>query len=226
MERPSGDPRAQRTRDQIFGAVQTLATERSKTLERSKTSEHSKALHSGVTNAEALNVSDIVRVAKISRSTFYAHFSDIDELAVAFLQATFAEPGAPNADLRIAGEASDKTARRGYRQLVAHIVDHYSVYQSTLTLPPMRKAYDDAVAAYARSLVLTIAEPLTFVERTKIPDGVHLETVATYAAGGAIALIREWLDGSISMSDDELVEQLVALLPRWLLPPRLLPPAD
>lgn len=203
MERPSGDPRAQRTRDQIFGAVQTLAAE----------------------NAEALNVSDIVRVAGISRSTFYAHFSDIDELAAAFLRATFTESGAPGADLRIAGEASDQTARRGYRQLVAHIVDHYSVYQSTLTLPPMRKAYDDAVAAYARSLVLTVAEPLTNAELVAIPDGVRLDTVAAYAAGGAIVLIHEWLDGAISMSDDELVELLVALLPPWLLPPRLLPPS-
>ncbi|MEO8908112.1 MAG: TetR family transcriptional regulator, partial [Microbacteriaceae bacterium] len=173
------------------GAVQTLASE----------------------NTEALNVSDIVRVAKISRSTFYAHFSDIDELAVAFLHATFTAPGAPVADLRIAGEASDQTARRGYRLLVAHIVDHYSVYQSTLTLQPMRKAYDDAVAAYGRSLVRTIAETV------EIPDGVRLDAVAAYAAGGAIALIREWLDGSISLSDDEIVEQLVALLPHWLLPP-------
>ncbi len=164
-------------------------------------------------------MSDIVRVAEISRSTFYAHFSDVDELAVAFLQATFTEPSVSGADLRIAGEASDQTARRGYRQLVAHIVDHYSVYQSTLTLAPMRKAYDDAVAAQARALVLTIAEPMAK------PRDVRLDAVAAYAAGGAIALIREWLDGSLSMSDDELVEQLVAMLPPWLLPPRLLPPS-
>jgi AcrR family transcriptional regulator len=174
----------------IFSAVQTLAAE----------------------DARTLSVSDIVRVAEISRSSFYAHFSDVDELAAAFLHATFTEIGTAGGGIRIDGETSAETARRGYRRLIAHIVDHYALYQSTLTLPPMRKAYDDAVAAYARSLVLSIAQQ-TVTPRGSLPD-----LVATYAAGGAIAVIRAWLDGSVSMSDDELVEQLVMLLPPWMLP--------
>lgn len=190
VERPSEDPRAQRTRELIFRAVETLAAE----------------------DANTLSVSDIVRVAEISRSSFYAHFSDVDELAAAFLHATFTEIGTAEGGIRIEGESSAETARRGYRRLVAHIVDHYTVYQSTLTLPPMRKAYDDAVAAYACSLVLSIAE------QTVTPRGSVPEIVATYAAGGVIAVIRSWLNGTVSMSDDELVEQLVMLLPPWTLP--------
>jgi AcrR family transcriptional regulator len=195
--RSTNDPRAEKTRQSIFDAVETIMTD----------------------SSAVVSVSDVVRVADISRSTFYAHFASLDELASAFIQEQFAKIGDISTEQRPAGHSASPisamdAARVGYGRLVEHMVEHYPLYSSVLELPLTRSAYDEIVDAYASRLLESI------IVLDYVPAGVNPSLVATYAAGGAVALISSWMRGLIDVSDDDLVDQLVSLLPQWLLETR------
>ena len=182
------DPRAERTRQLIFTAIRTLIAQ----------------------PAASVSVAEIVRLAGISRSSFYAHFASLDVLAAELLQAQFADIGSVGLDLHPA-RAGESAARFGYGQLVAHMVENFPLYASVLELPLTRSAHDQIIEAYATRMLESM---LVFDE------SVNAELITTYVAGGALTLIGSWMRGHLDVSDDELVDQLVALLPGWLLDPQ------
>ena len=179
------DPRAERTRGLILTAIRTLIAQ----------------------PAASVSVAEIVRLAGISRSSFYAHFASLDVLAAELLQAQFADIGSAGLDLRPA-RVGESAARFGYGRLVAHMVENFPLYASVLELPLTRSAHDQIIDAYATRMLESV---LVFDEN------VNAELVTTYVAGGALTLIGAWMRGHLDVSDDELVDQLVALLPGWLL---------
>ncbi|MFZ4894817.1 TetR/AcrR family transcriptional regulator [Plantibacter sp. Mn2098] len=192
--RTTTDPRAERTRQTIFAAVGTLMAAR----------------------AESVSVGDIVRTAGISRSSFYAHFSSLDELTTDFLRLQFSEIGTAGVeihpgDLDDASGTGRSAARIGYRRLIAHLTDHFPLYSSVLDLPVARSTYDEIVTAYTNRMIASL------VDTVSVPAGTRPELVAAYVAGGTLALVGAWMRGSIDVSDDELVDELIALLPPWLL---------
>ncbi|MDJ0349898.1 TetR/AcrR family transcriptional regulator [Cryobacterium sp. PH29-G1] len=179
------DPRAERTRQLIFTAIRTLIAQ----------------------PAASVSVADIVRLAGISRSSFYAHFASLDVLAAELLQAQFADIGSAGLDLP-RPRTGENASRLGYARLVAHMVENFPLYASVLELPLTRSAHDQIIEAYATRMLRSV---LVF------DDAVNAELVTTYVAGGALTLIGAWMRGHLDVSDDELVDQLVALLPGWLL---------
>jgi AcrR family transcriptional regulator len=188
----TADPRAARTRHMIFGAVETLMSERTSTV----------------------SVSDIVRTAGISRSSFYAHFTGLDVLATDYLRSQLAEISQAGVELRRKDLITGKPAARiGYRRLIAHMVEHYPLYSSVLELPPTRTAHNAIVDAYAGQIVESMEALDT------VPADVDPRAVATYVAGGALTLIGAWMNGQVEASDDALVEQLASLCPTWLIEP-------
>ncbi|MBF4569447.1 TetR/AcrR family transcriptional regulator [Plantibacter sp. VKM Ac-2880] len=192
--RVTGDPRAERTRQTIFDAVATILASR----------------------PERVSVGDIVRVAGISRSSFYAHFSSLDDLTAAYLRMQFAGLAASGASVRPVGEplGSTERAREAYRRLVAQLLEDAPLYSSVLELPVARSAFDDLVGEHADHLIGAL------LERTEVPVGIPAGLVSAYVAGGTLSLVDGWRRGRIDVSDDELVEALVALLPAWLLEQR------
>lgn len=192
--RATGDPRAERTRQTIFNAVATILAGR----------------------PERVSVGDIVRVAGISRSSFYAHFSSLDDLTAAYLRLQFAELVAPTILVRVAGEHAPNAerARAAYRRLVGRLLEDAPLYSSVLELPVARSAFDDLVGGHADNLVASL------LEHAEVPVGVPAELVSAYIAGGTLSLVDGWRRGRIDVSDDELVDALVALLPAWLLDDR------
>lgn len=184
----TSDPRAAKTRRDIFSAIEKLMSDGSTTV----------------------SVSDIVRIAGISRSSFYAHYSGLDEVATEFLRAQFAGIGETGIEERAgSGLVGMSAARVGYGRLVDHMVEHYPLYSSVLELPLTRNAYDKILNAYVRRLL----ESILILD--SVPAGVKPELVVAYVAGGALTLISAWIRGRLDVSDDELVEQLVRLLPPW-----------
>jgi AcrR family transcriptional regulator len=184
------DPRAEKTRRAIFSAVESL------------------------TSAEStpLTVSDIVRSAAISRSSFYAHFSGLDDLAREYLHVQLADARASVALLvHTDFDGRLDAAQHSYRRLLTHMVKHYPVYASVLDLSLSRGAYDEVVQGYA-SLWLDSIDSLG-----GLPIGPRPELTATYVAGGALTLIGSTLKGRVSVSDDDLVDELARLLPATLL---------
>lgn len=183
------DPRAERTRQLIFTAIRTLIAQ----------------------PAASVSVAEIVRLAGISRSSFYAHFASLDVLAAELLQAQFADIGAAGLDLP-RPRSRENASRLGYARLVAHMVENFPLYASVLELPLTRSAHDEIIEAYATHMLESV---LVF------DDAVNAQLVTTYVAGGALTLIGAWMRGHLDVSDDELVDQLVALVPEWLLDPSL-----
>ncbi|WP_166791680.1 TetR/AcrR family transcriptional regulator [Cryobacterium frigoriphilum] len=195
--RTAPDPRAERTRQLIFTAIRTLIADQS----------------------ASVSVPDIVRIAGISRSSFYAHFASLDVLAAEYLRAQFTDL---NSELSVPELSSpeqhghnvvrgENTARVGYTRLVAHMVENFPLYASVLALPLTRSAYDQIVDAYATQMLESVLAPHS------VPHDVNVELVTTYVAGGALTLISAWMRGQLDVSDDDLVDQLVGLLPVWVL---------
>jgi AcrR family transcriptional regulator len=179
-----GDPRAARTRQGILAAVARL--------------------HSADT--ADISVSDIVREAKISRSSFYAHFSSLDDLAVALLRQEFASVAAP------AMRSSQPAAglRESYARLVQHFSQRESIYSYALGLPLSRRAFDDVIAGYADQVLASFDSPATEA------DAIRARLAATYVAGGTVSLLSAWVADHHDISADQLVDELMALLPPWL----------
>jgi len=189
--RTSGDPRVARTRQAILDAVATLAA-----------------------GEEAITVAAIVRTAGIGRSSFYTHFSGIDELAVQVLRGVFESIGAEDVELRRHQIVSGaEAARVAQVRLVGHLVQHRALYASMLALPFTSAVYTQAVDAYAAQVRATIAllpQP---------PHGISADAVAVYTASGSLGLLAHWVRSVDPVPADVLVDQLMSLVPAWLAAP-------
>lgn len=183
------DPRAARAQAAIFAGIERLMSE-------------------GVAH---VSVSEVVRASGVSRSTFYAHFTGLDDLALAYLTRHLkiisdAGIGVRREDF-IHGEAA---ARIGYTRLITHIVQHYPLYSTVLTMPLTRGAFEKAVGSYSRSLMRSV------MILDVAPGDANTEVAVTYVAGGVLTVISAWIRGELDVDDDELVVRLVDLLPDWV----------
>jgi AcrR family transcriptional regulator len=184
-----GDPRAARTREAIFAGIEKLMA----------------------SGAPRVTVRDVVRASGVSRSSFYAHFSGLEDLAIAFLSRQIDIVGEAGIAVRrddlITGVAA---ARIGYSSLIGHVVQHFALYSSVLEVATTRAAFEGAIDAYSRRLLRSV---LTL---GGTPAGANVEVVVAYVAGGALTVISSWLRGELDIDDDGLVRQLVDLLPEWV----------
>lgn len=189
----SPDPRAARTRAAILAAVETLATR----------------------DDGEITVKDIVRVAGVSRGAFYTHFAGIDELAVGIVRDAFDAIGTSDLELR-RGErvAGDTASRIALTRLLEHVVEHRALYTTVLTLPTSSRAYVAAIDAFAVHVRNTIGLLAPASEH------VRAEHVARYIAGGTFAYLASWLGSARPIAASEAVDQLMAVLPPWLVDPR------
>jgi AcrR family transcriptional regulator len=189
--RASGDPRVVRTRQAILDAVETLAA-----------------------GDQPITVAAIVRTAGIGRSSFYTHFSGIDELAVTVLSGVFEAIGAEDIELRRHRIVSGaEAARVAQVRLVGHLVQHRALYASMLALPFTSAVYTRAVEGYAAQVRATIAL------LPEIPHGLSAEAVAVYTASGSLGLLAHWIRSDDPVSADVVVDQLMSLVPAWLAAP-------
>ena len=161
-----------------------------------------------------ITVAAIVRTAGIGRSSFYTHFSGIDELAVQVLRGAFESIGAEDVELRRHHIVSGaEAARLAQVRLVGHLVQHRALYASMLALPFTSAVFTQAVEGYAAQVRATIA----LLPET--PHGLSADAVAVYTASGSLGLLAHWIRGDDPVSADELVDQLMSLLPAWLAAP-------
>ena len=189
--RASGDPRVARTRQAILDAVEFLAA-----------------------GDEPITVAAIVRTAGIGRSSFYTHFSGIDELAVTVLSGVFQAIGLEDVELRRHRIVSGaEAARVAQVRLVSHLVQHRTLYASMLALPFTSAVFTQAVEGYAAQVRATIAL------LPEIPHGLSVEAVAVYTASGSLGLLAHWIRSDNPVPADVLVDQLMSLVPAWLAAP-------
>jgi len=184
------DPRPARTRAAILGAVEKLVAE---------------------PQAE-ITVNAVVRAAGVSRSSFYAQFADLDDLAVAMLVDAFRDIGLDDLEGRKAPDADLRTlARASNRRLVAHVGQRSAFYRASLEWRLSGRVHESVVAAYAQQVLATMA-----ALGEGVPPHVVHEDAARFVAGGAIALLTGWLRDDAPAGQDAMAERLVAVMPEWL----------
>jgi len=65
------------------------------------------------------------------------------------------------------------------------------------------------IAAYAEQVLASFDAP------TSEADAIRARLTATYVAGGTVSLLSAWVADHHDISEDELVDQLIDLLPSW-----------
>ena len=185
------DPRPARTRAAILAATEHLVA---------------------VEQTTEVSVNAIVRTAGVSRSAFYAQFSDLDELAVAMLVDAFREIGLDDVRAR-EGDPSDRNrlAVSSNRRLVEHIAARYPFYRASLDWRLSGRVHETVVSAYADQVVATM-----LVLGDRVPPGLDRADTGRFIAGGAIALLTAWLREDAPEQQDRIVTRLLAVMPDWL----------
>jgi len=179
----STDPRVARTRDALFAAVHRLAAQ----------------------GSTEFGVSDIVREAGVSRSSFYSHFASLQDLAAQLQKRAFEDIAAQERSER----GSPDSMRASQERLVAHYAENRILYATVLALPLSHEAHTSAATTMATLIEERLAE-------TDIPAGVVPALASTYIANAAIGLLIAWVRGDVTATSPEIVDHLLALMPTWL----------
>ena len=157
---------------------------------------------------EEVKVPAIAAEAGVSRSTFYAQFKDLDALAVRILTEVFTEIEA--LDLRLRASATPiETARATTSQLVAEFAKRRTLYAGVLGSRTTTEAHRGVRAVFAEQALGTM--------QLTVPVGLDPKVAADYVAGGSLAVLTAWLLSDIPEPTERVQQQLLALLPAWLI---------
>ncbi|HLS14598.1 MAG TPA: TetR/AcrR family transcriptional regulator [Beutenbergiaceae bacterium] len=182
-----GDPRAQRSREAILRAAQDIADHRDSTF----------------------SIAEVIRRSGISKSTFYLHFADLDDLCFHLLEASLTTINADDVRARTRHDDPRAVTWAGHARVVDHLLQRRSLYLeliSTSARARVRERFTHLIADLLHhSMAATAAAP----ERSQI------RVSALYVASGFTTVVTEWLDGRLHLDRDELVEALVGLAPPW-----------
>ena len=161
---PGGDRRVRRTRDRLGGALVELV--RGKRL-------------------DAITVREVAGRAGVGRSTFYAHFRDVEDL---FLREVDEGLQALASGLSRAREASDRVAP--VREFFAHVAEHRDLRRAFEASGRM----DDFLSLARGRFALAIGRRLAEVPRGRPLDGPTRSMAAQALAGALVSLLVWWLD--------------------------------
>lgn len=191
------DPRRLRTRGTLRGVVYTIAAH--KPIGR-------------------VTVAEIARAANVTRDTVYRHGSDPVQLLASLLDEEMAE-FVRHVDLSTRAEDRDSVFDDGERELLRHIVDHWSVYRNAMNprlIGPIRDVLIDRISQGLRDYLAHHPEVAPARDPAVDPD-LHLQMLVGYAAGGTVAAIEEWLRAGDPSDEDAAARTVLAASPEWWL---------
>lgn len=190
------DPRPARTRAAIYAAVRSLSE-----------------------TEEDLAVNDVVRHAGVSRASFYAHFSNLEDVGSAMitemLQTLEQDTLTVNGDFTI-----PERVRISVYTAAQLVVDHRAFLRGAL-----RWKVSGIAAAKITSLLTSYWRWAIDLVGDAAPKGKDPDTLARFLAGGLYALYVAWLlDDERGTSDPkqeafDLSAEVVGALPRWVVGP-------
>lgn len=179
------DPRPARTQAAIIDAIERL--------ERS---------------GSHLSVSNIVREAGISRSSFYTHFRDLDAVAVHLIAELYGRIEELDADLRPAVSGREATEAT-LNLLLDEITHRRHLYVAVLGSGVSGRAYRELLSIFASGARATM--------ETTAPIGVDPDLAAHFLAAGTLATITWWITQTDPPARDTVQAQLVGLYPSWII---------
>ena len=148
---------------------------------------------------ERVTVQDILDRADVGRSTFYAHFTDKDDL----LRAGFEEFRASAlAEMRVTPAGGKVDFLEPMLAVFRHVEEHRHRWK-----PLARKGGVDLVVSLLRESVTDLVREHL---RSQLPDmrarqrQLELEAAIQFVVGSSMGLITWWLDADIACSADDL----------------------
>lgn len=157
-----------------------------------------------------MTVIEVARRAGVTRSSFYAHFSGVDDLAATALS-EFHETVVALARTEVReGQSKNEVNRRVILEIASFVAAHRDTYGALLTRNE----------GFARTVADTFAEQVLVTLRTRERVHADPEVTAQYMAAGLIGVLSWWLDSGDARSPEDLATALIAITPPDFTDPR------
>ena len=181
---PSANPdrRIARTREMLMNALSALMIEK---------------------RYDDITVQDILDRANVGRSTFYAHFQDKEDLAMANLFHIL-----DSLARAMEKENSDPQHYLPGRDLFEHIREHYSMFKAMTSGRGLDLFFQKGQEYWSERVALRLQAMLLKGQESSVP----IPILAHYVSGMYVTLLKWWIDNKMPYTSDrmaEIVEQLV-----------------
>ena len=141
---------------------------------------------------DEITVQDVLDRAKVSRSTFYSHYRDKDDLFLSDVEEFWIMIGTILTRQR---EQSMRVAP--VRELFAHIAEVRDFYASLVASGKIYDVLDLGQGVFARSIQQRMMEILTEPQP-------HAAAIAVAHAGALFAMLRWWVERGMTPSPEEM----------------------
>jgi AcrR family transcriptional regulator len=146
---------------------------------------------------DTITVQDVLDRAHVSRSTFYTHYSDKDDLLMSDAEEFFE---ALSMALSLHGDTSDRVFP--VREFFAHLSDVQPFFKALVKSGKYHENMELARGHFARGIERRLAE----LPRGKTIPANQLAAIAFAHAGALLALLTWWLDRGMRESPAEMDE--------------------
>ena len=150
---------------------------------------------------EKISVKELCESADVNRSTFYAHFSDPEDVLHRIEQETYSELTAYISELYIEGEGAAT-------KILVSVFDYIRKNEGILRVLLSENAAPD----FGRSVVRIASDQAAIEWSARITaDTDTLDSAFIFIVNGAIGIIRKWLDDGLDKSSEEMSDLIFAL---------------
>ncbi len=170
------DARVRRTRDALGDALVALMQEKP---------------------FETITVQDVLDRAQVSRSTFYSHYSDKDDLLMSDAEEFFESISMA---LSVHGDKSDRVFP--VQEFFVHLSDVQPFYKALVKSGKFQENMELARGHFARGIERRLSE----IPRGKSIPPNQLPAIAFTHAGALLSLLTWWLDRGMRESPQEMDE--------------------
>ncbi len=154
-----------------------------------------------------LSIAAIVAEAQLSRSSFYSQFKDLGDVAVQLVRELYVDLRQKDAELRERGSA-EEAARSSTAMLIHEFYKRRNLYAAVLS--------GGATASAQWTVCEIMAEGAFQSIGPNVPEGTDPEFAAKYIAAGVLASLIDWINGEVEYTEAELLDQIVRMLPDWV----------
>jgi AcrR family transcriptional regulator len=157
-----------------------------------------------------ISVADLAERARVTRATFYNHYTSPLEVLIQVLLADLEGAHRDEAERRVEGRLS---AAEMLRLSIVDVADHIERFKAVYR----QAVHDPADGGVYEALVRHFADhALSFIARCTHPDlpRANRRVMAQFVAHGFAGSIKAWLSDS-SLAKGELVDAAVACAPVW-----------
>ena len=146
---------------------------------------------------DTITVQDVLDRAHVSRSTFYSHYSDKDDLLMSDAEEFFE---ALSTALSAHGDKSDRVFP--VKEFFTHLADVQPFYKALMKSGKFQENMELARGHFARGIERRLSE----LPRARSIPGTDLQAIAFTHAGALLSLLTWWLDRGMREPPEQMDE--------------------